>query len=56
MVISNQIKSLLTPGVTYQFKRLYERSPLGAVKEKRMRMYYGRAGGYWAIRIGLRRW
>lgn len=56
MVISDQIKSLLRPGLTYQFSRLYSRSALAAIKEKRMRMYYGRAGGYWALREGMKRW
>jgi hypothetical protein len=56
MVISNQIKGALMPGLAARFNRLYERSPLGAVKEKRMRMYYGRAGGYWALREGMKRW
>ena len=56
MVVSNQIKSLLTPGLAARFNRLYERSPLGAIREKRMRMYHGRAGEYWALRQEMQRW
>ena len=56
MVVSNQIKDALMPGLAARFNRLYERSPLGAIREKRMHMYYGRAGGYWALRQEMQRW
>lgn len=53
-MVSNQIKEALMPGLAARFTRLYERSPLAAVKEKRMRMYYGRSG--WAVRQEMQRW
>lgn len=56
MVVSNQIKNALMPGLAARFNRLYSRSALAAIKEKRMRMYYGRAGGYWALRQEMQRW
>lgn len=56
MVISNQIKSLLTPGVTARLNLLNFRNPLRVIEEKRMHMYYGRAGGYWALRQEMQRW
>lgn len=29
---------------------------LAALLDKRFKLYYGRAGGYWALREGMRRW
>ena len=30
--------------------------PTAALLDKRFKLYYGRAGGYWALREGMKRW
>lgn len=29
---------------------------LAALLDKRFKLYYGRAGGHWALREGMKRW